>query len=182
MNKTELKNRLQKSLDFFSNDISSIRTGRAHPSLIDGLTLTAYGSKMTLKELGNITLLDSQTLSVSPWDKSLVPTIAKALKESDLNLNPSEDASTIIVPIPPLTQERRQELTKLVNLKAEESRQSIRSIRQEFMKIIEKEYTDKIISEDEKFTYKDEIEEIVKDYSKQIEEIAKKKNSDLMEI
>jgi len=182
MNKNELKDRLKKSIDFLKSEISNIRTGRAHPSIIEGIKIDAYGAKMSIKEVGSIVLLDSQTIMVSPWDKTLIPIILKAIKESDLKLNPSQDLEVIRVPIPPLTEERRLELTKLVSAKAEDTRQSLRNIRQDFMKLIDKDFSEKLIGEDEKFTKKDEVEKIVKEFLSETESITQAKNKELMNI
>jgi len=182
MNKSELKSKLEKSVEFLKNDISNVRTGRANPSLVSDVIVDAYGSKMTLKELGSITLLDSQTISVSPWDKSMVHSISKAIREGDLNLNPVEDSDRVRVPVPPLTEERRKELGKVVGLKSEEAKQAIRNIRQDTMKDIDKDFSDKLIGEDEKFTQRDEVEKIVKESVDLIDKICEAKKVELMTI
>lgn len=182
MNKNELKQKLEKSIEFLKNDIANVRTGRANPSLVSDIVVDAYGSKMTLKELGSITLLDSQTISVTPWDRSLIGAIAKAVREGELNLNPAEDSDRIRIPVPALTEERRIELTKVVGAKGEESKQSIRNIRQDVMKEIEKSFTDKLIGEDEKFTQKDEVEKVVKEYTEQVDKICDSKKQELMTV
>ena len=116
---------------------------------------------MTLKELGSITLSDSQTIVVSPWDKSLLPQIRTAITESDLHLNPVDTGGTLKVPVPPLTEERRKELTKLVSQKVEATKQAIRNIRQDAMKDIDALFSEKKIGEDEKFTQKEDVEDVV---------------------
>ena len=179
MNTSDIKLRLQKSLDFLQTELNQIRTGRASPALIEDVTVTAYDSKMAVKELGSVSLLDSQTLLVSPWDKSLIPSIVKAISESKLGLSPREDGQVIRVPIPPLTEERRVEMARVVTQKVEEAKQSMRNIRQEEMKDIEKDFADKNISEDEKFTNKEKVEEIVKDFVEQADEMGGNKKEGL---
>ena len=182
MQSSSLRPKLQKSLDFLNNELSTIRAGRASTSVLEDFSIEAYGSKMSLKELGSISLLDSQTLMITPWDKSLISQIAKDIRESDLNLNPTEDGDVIRIPIPPLTEERRIELAKLVAKKVEESKQSLRSIRQEGMKELEKAFLEGSISEDAKFTTKDEIEKIVKEFVSLMDTAAEAKKTDLMTI
>jgi ribosome recycling factor len=182
MTNSELKSKLAKTIEHFKGEISQIRTGRANPSLIEDVALDVYDSKMTVKELGSIALLDSQTLVVSVWDKSVLGTVAKAIRESNLGLNPIEDTDRVRIPVPPLTEERRKELTKVVSTKAEEAKTSIRSIRQDAMKDIEKDFTEKSISEDEKFTFKDEVEKIVKDITLDLDALAETKKEELLKI
>ncbi len=182
MTNSELKNRLQKSLDFLVSELTQIRTGRANPSLLEDITVEAYGAKMTLKELGSITLADAHTILVAPWDKNLLSVISKAITESEHKLNPATVGSNLRVPIPPLTEERRKELVKLVNAKTEESKQSMRNIRQEAMKDVDKEFEAKTISEDEKFSMRDDIEEVVKSFVEQAEEQSAKKSKELLTV
>lgn len=182
MNKSELKSKLEKTIEFFRGELTNIRTGRASPSLIADVRVDAYGSKMTIKELGSISLLDSQTLVVTPWDKSVLAAISKGILESDLNLTTAQDSDRVRVPIPPLTEERRKELVKIVSTKMEDSKQSIRSIRQDIMKEIDKDFTEKLIGEDEKFTQKDEVEKIVKEYVSRLDELAEVKKEELLRV
>ena len=137
---------------------------------------------MTVKELGTIAVPEPQMITVSPWDKALIPVIAKAIRESELKLNPTEEGGLVRIPIPALTEDRRKEFAKLVAAKVEESRQSIRNIRQDAMKLVEKEFTDKLIGEDEKFTRKDEIEETVRSVVSDIEALGEEKKSDILKI
>lgn len=179
---SELKNKLQKSLDFLSSELVQLRTGRATPSIIEDIEVDAYGAKMTIKELGSTTLLDSQNLIFSAWDRGLMGGIAKAIRNSDLKLNPVEESDRLRIPVPALTEDRRIEFTKIVSEKAEEAKNSMRSIRQDAMKDIEKDFTSKSISEDEKFTNKEEVEKLVKEFTGKVEEIAEDKRQDLMKI
>lgn len=182
MKSSELKNKLQKSLDFLEAELSQIRTGRANPSLIEDIKVDAYGSPMTIKELGSITLQDAQNIIVSPWDKSLLSPIAKAIRESDLNLNPAEAGTTLRVPIPPLTEERRKDMVKIVSQKIEDTKNSMRNIRQEAMKEIDKAFSDNELTEDDKFDLRDQVEEIVKDFVSKADSIGESKKSDLLKV
>ncbi|NBO23374.1 ribosome recycling factor, partial [bacterium] len=112
MNKSELRKALSEALEFFKSDLTKIRTGRATPSLIEDVLVEAYGSKTRIKELGSITIPEPQLIVVSPWDRSLIPGISKAINTSELNLNSSYDNEKVRIPIPPLSQERRAELAK----------------------------------------------------------------------
>ncbi|OGC70422.1 ribosome recycling factor [candidate division WWE3 bacterium RIFOXYC1_FULL_39_7] len=178
----EFKSRLNKSLDFLVSELSQIRTGRANPALIENVSVEAYGSKMSLKELGSISLLDTQNLVVIPWDKSLIHAIAKAIRESDLKLNAIDDPDKVRVPIPSLTEERRIEFTKIVSTKVEECKNAMRNVRQEAMKDIDKSFADKEIGEDEKFREKEEIEKIMKEYLADVDEHGESKKEDLLKI
>ncbi|MFC1756048.1 ribosome recycling factor [Patescibacteria group bacterium] len=182
MTSSELKNRLTKSIEFLQAELTQIRTGRANPSLLEDIQVVAYEATMTLKELGSITLADAQTIMVTPWDKNLIPDIEKAIRESEAKLNPVEVGGNLKVPVPPLTEDRRKELVRLVNQKVEDCKQSVRNIRQDAMKDIDKEFEDKIISEDEKFTQKEEAEEIAKDFVEQSDAIGETKSSELMTV
>lgn len=182
MNKGELKNKLEKTLEFLNSELSQIRTGRASPTLIEDIEVDAYESKMTVKELGSIMVADPQNLVIVPWDRGLLKNISKAIRESELKLNPVEESDRVRVPTPPLTEERRNEMARVVTAKTEEAKNAMRNIRQDIMKDIEKEFSNKIIGEDEKFRLKDEVDEIVKDFTDKVEKISESKKSDLMTV
>jgi len=133
-------------------------------------------------ELGSITVLDSQNLAVVPWDKGLIKSITKAIRENQASLTPIEESDRIRVPVPSLTEERRKELAKMVGVKAEESKNAIRNIRQEAMKDIEKMFSDKSIGEDEKFRLKEETEKIVREFIDGVEEISETKRSEILSV
>lgn len=182
MTQSELKSKLEKALEFYKSEISQIRTGRANPSLLENIESDAYGSKMKIKELGSITMMDAQNIMVTPWDKSLLNTIANSIRNSDLHLNPAVEQDKLRVPVPPLTEERRKEFTKIVTAKSEDAKNVVRNIRQDAMKDIDKDFNEKTIGEDEKFTKKEEAEKIVKEYVTKIDELAESKKSDLMSL
>jgi len=182
MKTSELKNKLEKSIEFLKSELNQVSTGRAKPSLIENVTIAAYGSMMSLKELGSIVLQDPQNLVITPWDKSLIRDIANGIRKSDLNLNPVEDGDRIRVPIPVITEDRRKKLSKTVSIKVEECKQSIRNIRQDIMKFIDKEYTDKAISEDERFSRRGEVEDMVKEFVEKSESIGEIKKKDVLTV
>ena len=182
MNISELRLKLSKVREFLRGELAQIRTGRASPALIENIQVDAYGTKMTLIEVGSITVLDSQNLVVTPWDKGLIKPIAKSIRESQASLNPVEESDRIRIPVPSLTEERRKELAKIVGVKAEESKNSIRNIRQDAMKDIEKMFSDKSIGEDEKFRLKEEAEKTVKEFTDGVEEISETKRSEILTV
>lgn len=182
MNKSEIKRDLTEAVEFFKSELSKIRTGRASSSLIEDIAIDVYGSKMRLKELGSITVPESQLIVVSPWDRSQIPAISKAINTSELNLNSSFDNEKVRVPIPPLSQERRTELAKLVSAKLESCKATIRNLRNDIMKSIDKQFADKQISEDEKFSQKEEADKIIKEFSEQADSIAEDKKKSLTEL
>ncbi len=179
---SELKSKLQKSLDFLETELAQIRTGRANPSLLESIQVDAYDSKVSIQELGSITIQEGQTILVTPWDKTLLNTIANAIRESDLKLNPVVTGDVLRVPIPPLTEDRRIELTKVVSQKVEDAKNSLRHIRQDAMKDIEEDFTAKRIGEDDKFKQKDDVEKVVKEYVSSADAIGESKKQDVLKV
>ncbi|HNS71302.1 MAG TPA: ribosome recycling factor [bacterium] len=179
---SDIKTKASKSIEFLNTELSQIRTGRASPSIIENVMVDAYDSKMSVKELASITVIDSQNLVVSAWDKSLLKSISKAIRESGLGLNPIDDVDKIRIPVPSLSEERRVELTKTVSSKVEECKNSIRNIRQEAMKDIEKDFSEKKIGEDDKYSQKEAVEKTIKEIIEQAENIGNKKKEELLKI
>jgi ribosome recycling factor len=179
---SELKAKLARSTDHLKDDLSQVRTGRATPVLIENIPVEAYGAKMTVKELGSINVPDAQNLTVSVWDKGLLSAVASAIRESELKVDPVVDGNVVRVPVPTLTEERRREFVKIVSSKVEEAKNSMRNIRQDAMKDIDKEFADKSIGEDEKFSRKEEVEEAVKEYISEAEELGETKKTDLLTV
>ena len=182
MNKSEIKRDLTDAVEFFKNELSKIRTGRASSSLIEDISIDVYGSKMRIKELGSITVPEPQLIVVSPWDRSQIPSISKAINTSELNLNSSFDNEKVRVPVPPLSQERRTELAKIVSTKLEACKTTIRNLRNDVMKSVDKSFADKAISEDEKFQQKEEADKLIKEFTEQADSIAEDKKKSLMEL
>ncbi len=182
MNKLELKKSLEKVVESLREDLTQIRTGRATPAILDNIRIEAYGAKMTIKEVGNITVSDASTLVITPWDKNLLNSIAKAIRESDLKIEPIVEGDRVRLVFPGLTEERRKEFAKLVSEKVEDYRQRIRKVRQEGMKEIDTQFESKEIGEDEKFSLKEDIEDLVKETNFLVEEIGEKKTEEIMTV
>lgn len=172
----------QKAIDFFSEEITQLRTGRASSALVENLTVDYYGSKSPLKQMASITIPEPRTILISPWDKSSLANIEKAIGESKLNLNPNNDGQSIRINIPALTEERRKELVKILNQKAEEARIAIRKIRENIWEAIQNLEKEGKIGEDDKFSGKEKLQEIVDKYNKKIEEVRENKENEIMTI
>ena len=174
--------RMNKTLKALRNELSKIRTGRAHPSLLEHISVNYYGSQVPLNQAANINVLDARTLGVAPWDKSMVSDIEKAILNSDLGLNPVTTGSVMRVPLPALTQERRKELTRVVRSEAEKSRVAIRNIRRDANHHIKELLKEKLITEDEDRKQEDKIQKITDTHVKDVDNILKDKEAELMEI
>ncbi|MWP49242.1 MULTISPECIES: ribosome recycling factor [unclassified Gilliamella] len=178
----EAQTRMEKSIDAFQNHISKIRTGRASPSLLDGIMVEYYGSPTPLRQLANIVAEDARTLAITVFDKSLTPLIEKAILTSDLGLNPASAGTVIRVPLPPLTEERRRDLTKIVRNEAEQGRVSIRNIRRDANDQIKALLKDKEISEDEERKSQELIQKATDAAIKKLDTVLADKEKELMEF
>lgn len=178
----ELNQKLTLSLEFFVAELTKIRTGRASTALVENIELAAYGSRMKIKEVGSISVPESQTIMIAPWDKSLLREVEKALRESSLGVNPVVGGDSVKVPIPAPTEERRKEMVKMVSVKLEDCKNSMRNLRQDAMKQVDKAFADKEIGEDDKFNQKEEVEEIVKDYVTRAEGASENKKEEILKI
>lgn len=180
--KQDASGRMAKSVEALSHAFNKIRTGRAHPSILDGLTVSYYGSDTPLSQVGNVSVLDARTLSVSVWEKALVPEVEKAILKSDLGLNPSTSGELIRIPMPALTEETRKGFIKQARSEAESARISIRNIRRDVLSDVKDLLKDKEITEDEDHKAQDEIQKITDKFIKQVDEALAAKEIDLMEI
>ena len=180
--KTDADTRMKKTLDSLKNDLAKIRTGRAHPSLLDNVTVDYYGSEVPLSQVANISILDSRTLSLTPWEKPMVKVIEKAIMASDLGLNPSTTGDLIRIPLPPLTEERRRDLTKVVRKEGEGSKVAIRNIRRDANGSLKDLLKEKEIAEDDERKAQDAIQKLTDEHIKKVDELLKIKEKDLMEI
>ncbi|PXZ03553.1 ribosome recycling factor [Gilliamella apicola] len=178
----EAQERMEKSIEAFQNHISKIRTGRASPSLLDGIMVEYYGSPTPLRQLANVVAEDSRTLAITVFDKSLTPSIEKAILTSDLGLNPASAGTVIRVPLPPLTEERRRDLTKIVRGEAEQGRVSIRNIRRDANDQIKALLKDKEISEDDERKSQDLIQKATDAAIKKLDSVLADKEKELMEF
>ncbi len=180
--KKDAETRMGKSLESLKLDLAKIRTGRAHTSLLDTISIDYYGSRTPLSQVANVSVADSRTLSVTPWEKDLVQAIEKAIMSSDLGLNPSTSGTVIRIPLPPLTEERRKDLIKVVRAEAEGGRVAVRNIRRDVLSDVKSLLKEKEISEDEDRKTHEQIQKITDTFVAKIEDMLKVKEKELMEI
>lgn len=176
------KEDFNKALEYLRHDISSLRTGRATPALVEDVPIEAYGSRQPLKAVASITIQDAKTIAVEPWDKGLTPAVESGIRASQLGINPVNNGKVILLPLPELTQDRRQELIKVLHQKLESARVAIRQIREDVRVQINQQEKDKVIGEDEKFRLQDELEKMVKEYNDKIREVGEDKEKEINTI
>ncbi len=180
--KADAELRMGKSIDALKDEMAKVRTGRAHPSLLDHISVESYGSMVPLSQVANIGVEDSRTLTITPWERTMVQVIEKAIMTSDLGLNPNSAGTVIRVPMPALTEERRKDLVKVVKAEAENSRIAIRNIRRDANGTLKTLQKDKDISEDDERRGQDEIQKLTDQFIKAVDDVLGKKEQDLMEI
>lgn len=180
--KKDAADRMDKSVAALSQELTKIRTGRAHTSLLDHITVEYYGSEVPLNQVANVNVEDSRTLTVSPWEKIMVQPIEKAIMNSDLGLNPATAGTIIRVPLPPLTEERRKDMIRLVRQEAEGGRVAVRNIRRDAISDIKDLLKEKMIGEDDERRGEEEIQGITDRHVAAIDEMLAQKESELMEI
>lgn len=178
----DAQERMDKSLSALQSQLSKIRTGRAHPSLLDGIMVPYYGTDTPLKQVANVIAEDSRTLALSVFDKSAVAAVEKAIMQSDLGLNPMSAGGAIRIPLPPLTEERRKDLIKVVRNEAEQGRVAIRNIRRDANGDIKDLLKEKEISEDESRAAEENVQQLTNQYIKRVDELLVDKEKELMEI
>ena len=178
----DARSRMGKSIEAFQAELSKIRTGRAHPSLLNHIHVDYYGSEVPVGQAANITVEDPRTLAVTPWDKSMVAVIEKAIIKSDLGLNPSTAGTVIRVPMPPLTEERRKELVRVVKELAENARVAVRNIRRDANNDLKSLARDKDISEDDEHRGQELVQQVTDESTDEIESLLQAKEKELMEI
>lgn len=179
----EAKNKFQQALEHFEEELRKVRTGRAHPAMLDGVTVEAYGTPMSLIQVGSISVPEPQQLQITPFDPNNLSAIAKGIRENQsLGLNPMDDGKVVRVPIPPLTEERRREYVKLVSSKLEDCMVSMRNARHDALKLIDQAKKDKDIGEDDAKRYQDQVDEKMDEHKKQAEELAKAKEDEIMTV
>ncbi len=178
----ELSGKMNKSVEAFKNELSKVRTGRASISLLDGISVDAYGSMLPMNQVATVTIPESRVIAIQPWDPQMVPAIEKAIMKSNLGLAPANDGKVIRLNIPQLTEERRKELVKQVRKVAEEFRVAIRNIRREAIDSLKHMKKDKEISEDDLFKLQDDAQAKTDKYVKQIDEVTEHKEIEMMEV
>jgi len=180
--KKDAASRMTKSVASLQTELTKIRTGRAHTSLLDHITVEYYGSEVPLNQVSNVAVEDSRTLTVTPWEKNMVPVIEKAIMTSDLGLNPASAGTVIRVPLPPLTEERRKDMIRVVRNEAEGGRIAVRNIRRDALHDIKELLKEKMISEDDERRAEGEIQEITDKYVAEIDKVLAEKEAERMEI
>jgi ribosome recycling factor len=174
--------KMQKSLDALKTDLSKVRTGRVHAGLLDHVMVDYYGSPMPIPQVANVTLLDARTLSVSPWEKKMVGVIEKAIRESDLGLNPATQGDLIRVPMPPLTEERRHELIKVIKHEGENAKVAVRNLRRDANHAVKELLKAKTVSEDEERRAQEDIQKLTDKHIADVDKALAAKESDLMAV
>ena len=174
--------KMQQSIDSFRNGLTKIRTGRANPGLLDTVHVDYYGSMVPISQVANVSLLDSRTISVSPWEKSMGPKIEKAIRDSDLGLNPAAQGDLIRVPMPAMTEERRKELTKIVRSEGEHAKVAIRNLRRDGNDSVKKLVKDKLASEDDERRAQDDIQKFTDRYIADVDKLVSGKEHDIMAV
>lgn len=179
---TKAKEGIKKAINHLELEYSKLQLGRANPIMVESIMVEQYGSMQPLQNMAAVSNLDAQTLSIKPWDKTVIHAIAKAINDANLGLNPQTMADSILIKVPPLTEERRKEISKVAKNMAEEAKVGIRNARAESMKVIKKAEDDKDISEDERKDLESDLQKIIDEANKNIETHYKNKDADIMKI
>ncbi len=180
--RTSTEQKMTKSLDTLKAGLSKVRTGRAHPGLLEHITVDYYGSPTPLSQVANLSLVDARTIGVSPYEKKMVAVVEKAIRESDLGLNPANSGDLIRVPMPLLTEERRRELTKVVKSEGEDCKVAIRNIRRDANEQLKKMVKDKLISEDEERRAQEDTQKLTDRFVADIDKILAQKEAEIMTV
>ena len=179
---TDAKTRMARSIDALRQELSKVRTGRAHPSLLDHVRVSYYGSDMPLNQVANVSVQDARTLGVAPYDKGMVSAVEKAIRDSDLGLNPVTAGTLIRVPLPALTEERRRDLIKVVRHEAEAARVAVRNVRREANHALKELVTETLVSEDQERRAEEEGQKLTDRVIVEGDKVLQAKEADLMEI
>ncbi len=180
--KKNAEQKMQKSVEAFKHELTKIRTGRAHPGLLDQVHVDYYGSMVPISQVANVSLLDARTISVQPWEKGMGAKIEKAIRESDLGLNPSSQGDLIRVPMPPLTEERRKELTKVVRHAGEDAKVAVRNLRRDANEQAKRMLKDKTITEDDERRSQDEVQKLTDRTIAEIDKLIAGKEAEIMAV
>src|SRR5213595_4301216 len=180
--KKSAEQKMQKTVDALKHDYQKVRTGRAHTGLLDHIQVDYYGSMMPINQVANVTLADARTIAVQPWEKKMVQVVEKAIRDSDLGLNPATSGELIRVPMPALTEERRKELTKVVHKEAEAAKIAVRNVRRDANEHLKKMLKDKDCSEDDERHAQTDVQKLTDRYIAEIDKILHAKEADLMAI
>jgi ribosome recycling factor len=174
--------KMQKSIETLKNDLAKVRTGRAHVGMLDHVQVDYYGTPTHINQVANVTLLDARTIGVQPWEKKMIATVEKAIRESDLGLNPSTQGDVIRVPTPALTEERRKEMVKLVKNEAEDAKIAIRNIRRDANEGLKKLLKDKAISEDDERRAQDDVQKLTDKFVADVDKLVAEKEKEVLTV
>ncbi|WP_322104106.1 ribosome recycling factor [Paraburkholderia sp. J41] len=180
--KKGVEQKMQRSIEAFKSDLAKIRTGRAHTGLLDHIQVDYYGSPVPISQVANLTLVDARTIGVQPWEKKMVQVIEKAIRESDLGLNPATHGDLIRVPMPALTEERRKELTKVVKNEGETAKVAVRNLRRDANEQLKKLVKDKEISEDDERRGGDDVQKLTDRFVAEIDKLVQTKEAEIMTV
>ena len=180
--KKNAQDRMAKSIETLRANLAKVRTGRAHAGILDSVMVEYYGSPTPLSQVANLTLIDARTIGVAPFEKKMAGTIEKAIRDSDLGLNPSSQGDTIRVPTPPLTEERRKEMVKLTKSEGEDAKIAVRNIRRDANEAVKKMVKDKTASEDDERRSADEIQKLTDKFVAEIDKLLAEKEKDIMTV
>ena len=180
--KKSAEQKMQQSIEAFKTSLTKVRTGRANPGLLDTVQVDYYGSMVPISQVANVSLLDARTISVSPWEKGMGAKIEKAIRDSDLGLNPAAQGDLIRVPMPPMTEERRKELTKVVKGEGEHAKIAIRNLRRDANEGVKKLVKDKQASEDEERRAQEDIQTFTDRYIAEVDKLVSAKEQDIMAV
>ncbi|HWQ60118.1 MAG TPA: ribosome recycling factor [Candidatus Fimivivens sp.] len=174
--------RFRAALEHFQGEAAKLRTGRAHPSLVEDILVEYYGARTPIKQIASVSVPEPRTIAIAPWDQSSLQAVAEAIRSSDLGLNPADDGHVIRLNLPQLTEERRRDLVKALNARAEDARVSVRGIREEVWKEIQSLEKDGLIGEDEKFSGKDELQKETDRWNAELETVRKRKEEEILTV
>jgi ribosome recycling factor len=180
--KKTTEQKMNKSIETLKADLAKVRTGRAHAGILDHVKVDYYGNPTQLSQVANITLIDARTIGVQPWEKKMVGAIEKAIRESDLGLNPATQGEVIRVPTPPLTEERRKEMVKLVKTEAEDAKIAVRNIRRDANEGLKKLLKDKAISEDDERRAQDDVQKLTDRFVAEIDKLVAEKEKEVLTV
>ncbi len=176
------KENFEKAMDHFQHELSSVRTGRANPALLATVMVESYGTKVPIQQVANITVSDAKTLTISPWDKGQIQEIEKGIMAANLGFTPSNDGNVVRINLPPLTEDRRKEMVKLVGQIAEHAKIGIRQVREDILKAVKREESEGRATKDDVAGAQKRVQDVVDDYNKQIKDIADDKEKELMTV
>ena len=180
--KKNTEQKMQKSIETLKGNLAKVRTGRAHPGMLDHIQVDYYGTPTQITQLANVKLLDARTVGVQPWEKKMLAVVEKAIRESDLGLNPSTQGDLIRVPTPPLTEERRKEMVKLVKSEAEDGKIAIRNIRRDANEALKKLLKDKTISEDDERRSQDDVQKLTDKFVAEVDKLVAEKEKEILTV